>query len=307
MSRKHLITLGDLSPAELADLLTLAAEIKAKPQAWKTALLGKTLALIFEKPSTRTRVSFEVGMIQLGGHALFLGTDALQIGRGEPLSDSARVLSRYVDGIVARVHSHQSVLDLAANASVSIINGLSDFTHPCQILADYFILKEHFGRLAGLTLAYVGDGNNVCHSLMWGAVKLGVRIRVATPASYEPLADVVRATEAEARRSGFPVPEVVREPVAAVKDADAVYTDVWTSMGQEAESEKRKRDFAGYRVTSALMQAAKPQAIFMHCLPAHRGEEVDAEVIDGAQSIVFDQAESRLHVQKALLVRLLGD
>jgi ornithine carbamoyltransferase len=307
MTRKHLVTMGDLSPAELDDLLALAAEIKAKPQAWTTALLGKTLALIFEKPSTRTRVSFEVAMYQLGGQGLFLGADALQIGRGEPLPDTARVLSRYVDGIVARVHSHRSVLDLAANASVSVINGLSDYSHPCQILADYFTLRERFGKLEGLTLAYVGDGNNVCHSLMWGAVKLGVRIRVATPAGYEPLAEVVRATEAEATRLACPAPEVVREPAAAVKDADALYTDVWTSMGQEAESEKRKRDFSGYRVTAALMRGARERAVFMHCLPAHRGEEVDADVIDGAQSIVFDQAENRLHVQKALLVRLLGD
>ncbi len=306
MSPKHLISLADLSPAELTELLALATEIKAKPDAWKTALLGRSLAMIFEKPSTRTRVSFEVAMYQLGGQALFLGADALQIGRGEPLSDTARVLSRYVDGIVARVYSHQSVLDLAANASVSVINGLSDFTHPCQILADYFILRERFGRLEGLTLAYIGDGNNVCHSLMWGAVKLGVRMRVATPAGYEPLAEVVRATEAEARRLGFPAPELVRDPAAATRDADALYTDVWTSMGQEAESEKRKRDFAGYRITSTLMRTAKPQAVFMHCLPVHRGEEVDGEVIDGGQSIVFDQAESRLHVEKALLVRLLG-
>ena len=263
--------------------------------------------MVFEKPSTRTRVSFEVGMFQLGGLGLFLGADALQIHRGETLADTARVLSRYAQGIVARVFSHQAILELAENASVPVINGLSDRFHPCQALADFLTLAERFGALDGRTLAYVGDGNNVCHDLLLGAATLGVKMRVATPAGFQPEAAVVEAAREMAHNAGAPEPELLEDPRAAVAGADAVYTDVWTSMGQEAEAETRRRAFAGYGVTAELMEAAGPEAVFMHCLPAHRGEEVAAAVIDGWRSLVFDQAENRLHVQKALLIRLLGE
>jgi ornithine carbamoyltransferase len=246
-------------------------------------------------------VSFEVGMFQLGGHALYLGPGDLQLNRGETIADTARVLSRYVDGIMARVFAHQDVLDLARHGSVPVINGLSDLLHPCQVLADYFTLRERRGRLDGLKLAYVGDGNNVCHELMIGAIKLGMPIAIATPEGYEPNALIVKSAARDAMKAGLPMPEVMADPMAAVAGADVIYTDVWTSMGQEAEARARVQAFEGYQVTPQLMAAANPDAVFMHCLPAHRGEEVAAEVIDGPQSVVWDEAENRLHVQKALL------
>ncbi len=306
MGPKHLLSLEALSRADLKALLALADRVKVDPEAYREALKGQTLAMIFEKHSTRTRVSFEVGRYQLGGLALFLGSESLQLERGEPVPDTARVLSRYVDAIVARVHGHQELVDLAKHATVPVINGLSDRLHPCQALADFFTLTERFGQLEGLSLAYVGDGNNVCHELMLGGAKLGVEVRVATPDGFEPAPEIVAQARRDAEREGGPAPEVVRDPKEAVAGADAVYTDVWTSMGQEAETEKRRRAFAGYAVTASLMAAAGSKAVFMHCLPAHRGEEVAAEVIDGPASVVFDQAENRLHVQKALLIHLLG-
>jgi ornithine carbamoyltransferase len=306
MAPSHLISLETYSRGDVEWLLDLAARVKAEPGAYRQALAGRTLAMLFEKPSTRTRVSFEVAMYQLGGLGLFLGAEALQLSRGESAADTARVLSRYVDGIVARVYSHQTLLDLAQHSSVPVINGLSDRVHPCQALADYLTLRERRGSLEGLTLAYVGDGNNVCHELMLAGAKLGVRVRVATPPGFEPDVAITASATREALRLGTAPPEIGHDPTRAADGADAVYTDVWTSMGQEGETEARRLAFAGFAVTPALMAAAKPDALFLHCLPAHRGEEVAAAVIDGPQSVVFDEAENRLHAQKALLIRLIG-
>ena len=306
MKQKHLLSLKDYSRADIEEIFDLARKMKSRPGDYRKTLDGKTLAMIFQKPSTRTRVSFEVGMFQLGGHALFLGADAIQLNRGETVSDTARVLSRFVNGIMARVFAHQDILDLARHATVPVINGLSDLLHPCQALASYFTLLERRGKLDGLKLAYVGDGNNVCHELMIGAVKLGLAMSVASPSGYVPNQLIVKSSARDAQKAGTPVPAVTSDPREAVKGADVVYTDVWTSMGQEAESEARARAFEGYIVDQALMSQAKPGAVFMHCLPAHRGEEVAAEVIDGPQSVVFDEAENRLHVQKALMALLMA-
>jgi ornithine carbamoyltransferase len=306
MKQKHLLSLRDYAREDIEEIFDLAAKVKAEPRAYATALAGKSLAMIFQKPSTRTRVSFEVGMFQLGGHALFLGANDIQLGRGETIPDTAKVLSRFVDGIMARVFAHQDILDLAKHGSVPVINGLSDLLHPCQALADYFTLLERRGSLERLKIAYVGDGNNVCHELMIGAAKLGMSFAAACPNGYEPNQLVVKSVARDAQKSRAPVPVVTNDPMAAVGGADVVYTDVWTSMGQEAEAEARVQAFEGYMVSPAMMAAAHPDAIFMHCLPAHRGEEVAAEVMDGPQSVVFDEAEIRLHTQKAVLMLLLG-
>jgi ornithine carbamoyltransferase len=306
MKQKHLLSLRELSRAEIDEIFDLTDKLKADPLAYAGALRGKSLAMIFQKPSTRTRVSFEVGMFQLGGTALFLGADAIQLHRGESIADTAMVLSRYVDGIMARVFAHQDLLDLAKHATVPVINGLSDLLHPVQALADYYTLKERRGSLDGLKVAYVGDGNNVCHELIFGGVKLGMGVAVACPEGYDPNPLIVKSATREAQRGGTEPPAVVRDPMEAVAGADLVYTDVWTSMGQEAEADARIAAFDGYCVTPEMMAAASPEAVFMHCLPAHRGEEVAAEVIDGPQSVVFDEAENRLHVQKAALVLLLS-
>jgi len=307
MAQRHFLSLKDWSREEIELLFELAAAIKAEPGNYASALSGQSLAMVFQKPSTRTRVSFEVGMYQLGGQALFLGANDIQLHRGETIADTARVLSRYVQGIMARVFAHQDVLDLARHGSVPVINGLSDLLHPCQALADYFTLRERRGDLGGLKMAYVGDGNNVCHELMFGALKLGMRMSMGCPRDYQPNPLILKSAEREARKLGSPVPVVTEDPMQAVVGADVVYTDVWTSMGQEAESAQRLADFAGFQVTPEMMEMAGPQAAFMHCLPAHRGEEVSAEVIDGPQSVVFDEAENRLHVQKAVLVTLMGE
>jgi ornithine carbamoyltransferase len=307
MAQKHFLSLADWSPEEIELLFELSATIKANPENYAAALAGQSLAMIFQKASTRTRVSFEVGMYQLGGQALFLSASDIQLHRGETIADTAQVLSRFVQGIMARVFAHQDLIDLAAHGSVPVINGLSDLLHPCQALADYFTLREKRGELAGLKMAYVGDGNNVAHELMYGAVKLGMRFSIGCPSGYEPNATVLKSAVAEAHRLGSPLPEVTCDPMQAVRGADAVYTDVWTSMGQEAEAQARLAAFHGFQVTPAMMTAAAPEAVFMHCLPAHRGEEVAAEVIDGSQSVVFDEAENRLHVQKAVLVTLMGE
>jgi ornithine carbamoyltransferase len=296
-----LISLHDLVPAEIDYLLKTALRVKAHPARYRSALEGKALALLFEKPSLRTRVTFEIGMGQLGGRPLYLGPQEVGLGKREAVKDVARNLSRWVDGIMARVFSHQSVTELAEHASVPVINGLSDFEHPCQALGDYLTLFEHKGELAGLTLAWVGDGNNVAHSLIYGAARLGVRMRLATPPGYEPDRSVV----AEAQREGGKI-HLTSEPTEAVAGADAVYTDVWTSMGKESEAETRQRIFRPYQVNSQLMRLAGPEALFMHCLPAHRGQEVTDEVMDSPRSIVYDQAENRLHIQKAILLALLS-
>jgi ornithine carbamoyltransferase len=307
MAQKHFLSLKDWSREEIELLFELSAALKASPENYRAALQGQSLAMIFQKASTRTRVSFEVGMHQLGGQALFLGSNDIQLHRGETIADTARVLSRYVHGIMARVFAHQDVLDLARHGSVPVINGLSDLLHPCQALADYFTLRERRGDLTGLRIAYVGDGNNVAHELMFGAVKFGMQFSIACPKGYEPNPLIHKSAAREAQKLGSPVPEVTNDPADAVADADVVYTDVWTSMGQEAESRKRLADFHGFEVTPELMMQAGREAVFMHCLPAHRGEEVSADVIDGPQSVVFDEAENRLHVQKAILVTLMGE
>lgn len=307
MAQSHFLSLKDWSREEIELLFEMAAAIKASPESYAQALSGRSLAMIFQKPSTRTRVSFEVGMFQLGGQALFLGASDIQLHRGETIADTARVLSRYVHGIMARVFAHQDILDLARHGSVPVINGLSDLLHPCQALADYFTLRERQGDLAGLKIAYVGDGNNVAHELMFGAVKLGMEFRIGCPTGYEPNPLIYKSAVRDAQKLGTPLPQVTSDPREAVVGADVVYTDVWTSMGQEEESKKRLAAFEGFQVTPEMMAVAGKGAVFMHCLPAHRGEEVAADVIDGPQSVVFDEAENRLHVQKAVLVTLMGD
>ncbi|MEK3886473.1 ornithine carbamoyltransferase [Bacillus sp. FSL K6-3431] len=305
---KHLLTLIDLSTDEIMDILELAKELKAKQKQGEChhLLKGKTLGMIFEKSSTRTRVSFEVGMHQLGGHALFLSRDDIQIGRGESVADTAKVLSRYVDGIMIRAYSHEAVEDLAANSTVPVINGLTDDYHPCQALADLLTLFEEKGTLTGKKLAYVGDGNNVAHSLILGCAKTGVNCSVATPKGYEPKEEIIEKAKEIAKQTGAVI-EITHDPQAAVVDADAVYTDVWTSMGWEEEEAVRLEAFQPYQVNSELMGHANQDAIFLHCLPAKRGEEVTAEVIDGPQSFVFEEAENRLHVQKAIMVALMQE
>jgi ornithine carbamoyltransferase len=305
MRRKDLISIHDLTAAEVGALLVRAADIKARPREYRSALSGKILAMIFEKSSTRTRVSFEAGMTQLGGAAQFLSSRDIQLGRGEPVSDTARVQSRYVDGIMARTFAHHTVLDLAAYATIPVINGLTDLLHPCQALTDYFTMSEKFGSLNGLKLTYVGDGNNMAHSLMYGGPKCGVDVAIATPKGYEPDAGVTANARADAAAAGTKL-LVTNDRDEAVAGAHVVYTDVWASMGQEAEQAKRVRDFAGWTVSSALMARAHKDAVFMHCLPAHRGEEVAADVCDGPRSVIYDEAENRLHVQKAILVTLMG-
>jgi ornithine carbamoyltransferase len=298
---RDLLSVHDLRPEEVEFLLRLAQRVKAEPSHYRHALEGSEMALVFEKPSLRTRVTFEFGMSELGGRSLTLGSQEVGLGERECVKDVALNLSRWVSVLVARVFSHGTLRELAANASVPVINGLSNFEHPCQALGDYLTLLEHKGSLPGLTLAWVGDGNNVAHSLIYGATRLGVRMKVATPPSHEPSAAVV----AEARFEGGEI-YITEDPADAVAGADAVYTDVWTSMGQEGEAEIRQKVFRPYQVNTALMRKAKPGAFFMHCLPARRGQEVTDEVIDSPQSIVYDQAENRLHIEKAILVALLS-
>jgi len=306
VTKRDYVNENDWAPAEIEKLLGLAARIKSRPDDWRTALSGRSLAMIFEKSSTRTRVSFEAGMFQLGGLGMFLSSRDLQLGRGEPISDTARVLSRYVDGIMARTYAHSTVEDLARFASIPVINGLSDLLHPCQALADFLTVRERFGTTRGFGLCYVGDGNNVAHSLLLTGAKLGARVSVVTPPGYAPEPRVVDWAYAAASETGgsIVVTTSIEEGIAG---AHAVYTDVWASMGQEGEAAERAKIFQPYRVTRRVLGMAEPDAIFLHCLPAHRGEEVEADVIDSPASAVFDQAENRLHAQKALLVALLGD
>lgn len=303
---KDFLTLADYSKEEIEYLLHLALELKEKQQNGEryTPLSGKTLAMIFEKPSTRTRVSFEVGMVQLGGHALHLSSRDLQIGRGETIADTARVLSEYVDAIMIRTFEHEKVEELAQYATIPVINGLTDDDHPCQALADLLTIYEVKGKLQGLKLAYIGDGNNMAHALMLAAAKVGMDCAIASPKGYEPKETIVKEAKHIASESGATV-VVTNDPYEAIADADVVYTDVWASMGQEAEANERMHIFAPFQVNEALVQQAKQDFIFLHCLPAHRGEEVTEGVIDGKQSYIFQQASNRLHAQKALLVSLL--
>jgi ornithine carbamoyltransferase len=302
---KHFLTIKDVSAAEMKQIFDLSADVKKNPQKYSQSLSGKTLAMIFQKSSTRTRVSFEVGMYQLGGHALFLSANDIQIGRGETIADTARVLSRMVNIIMARVFGHDVVEDLARFGSVPVINGLSDFSHPCQAVADYFTLLEKWGSLKGRKIAYVGDGNNVCHSLLYGAAILGMHITVGAPEAYKPDDRVVDWSKHTASQTGGSV-SIFADPKEAVRDADCIYTDVWASMGQEKEYHERKAVFSGYQVNRQLFSLAKKDAVFLHCLPAHRGDEVTDDVIDGPNSDVWNEAENRLHTQKALLLLLSG-
>ena len=306
LKKRDLLSLINYKKDEIYRLLSQAMEFKRRYRrsADEKVLAGKNVALIFNKPSTRTRISFEAAVTQLGGNAIYLTSNELQLGRGETIEDTGKVLARYVDAIVIRTFAHADVEALAAAADVPVINALTDDHHPCQALADLMTIMEAKGRLVGIKLAYVGDGNNVCHSLLIGAAKMGVDFKAACPAGYEPDAEVVKTAGAEA---GGGLIEIVNDPHDAVSGADIIYTDVWTSMGQEAEAKARRRDFSGFQVNSGLLSLAKPDALVMHCLPAHRGEEISAEVLEGPQSVVFDQAENRLHVQKALLAWLIGE
>jgi ornithine carbamoyltransferase len=302
---KDFISIHDISRYEFHELLDLARDIKENPGKYQKRLKNKILALIFEKPSLRTRMTFEVGMLQLGGKAIYLSPSEIQLGKRETVEDVARNLERWVDGIMIRTFGHDNVIRLARTASIPVINGLSDLSHPCQAMADFFTLREKKGGLSEAKLAYVGDGNNVCHSLMLAAAKAGTAMAVATPKGYEPNPDIIQRALEDGREAEFSL-TLTNNPGEAVKNADAIYTDVWASMGQEGEKEERARIFAPFQVNPALMAAAKPDAIFMHCLPAHRGEEVAAAVLDSPQSVVFDQAENRLHVQKAIMLVLMG-
>lgn len=303
---RDFLTLKDFTRQEIEEMVHLGIDLKAKQKAGipTPVLEGKTLGMIFQKSSTRTRVSFEVGMYQLGGSALFLSSNDLQIGRGEPIKDTARVLSRYLDGIMIRTYSHADVEELAEYADIPVINGLTDDYHPTQVVADLITIQEHKGKLAGIKFAYVGDGNNMTHSLMIGCAKVGMDVTVACPDGYMPNSEIVALAQSYAAESGGSV-TVMHDPKAAVNGVDVVYTDTWASMGQEAEKEIRKKAFAGYQVDDTMMALAKPDAIFMHCLPAYRGMEVTDEVMESAQSVVFDEAENRLHAHKAIMASVM--
>lgn len=296
----------DFSQEEIAYMLKVAADLKRerKEGILHPHLQGKTLAMMFTKSSTRTRVAFEVGMYQLGGQALFLSSRDIQLGRGESIADTARVLSRMVDGIMIRTFSHQEVLDLAEYAAVPVINGLTDLLHPTQVLADLLTIREHKGELAGLKLAYIGDGNNMAHSLMFGGAKMGMQVVIACPDAYRPNPEIMALAEEDAKANGGKV-EVISDPQAAAEGADVLYTDVWASMGQEQEAEIRKQAFSSYQINAELLKAAAKDAMVLHCLPAHHGEEITHEVFEGPQSAVFDEAENRLHAHKAIMALVM--
>lgn len=304
---KDLLTIADIPRKKVQGLLALAKKLKAAHGKSRPSfpLKGKTLGLIFEKPSTRTRVSFEAGMNQLGGQALFLDSEKIQLSRGESLADTAKVLSRYVDGLVVRTFDQSALEQWAQHTSIPVINGLTDHCHPCQALADLLTIVEKKGRAKGLKLAYIGDGNNITHSLLEIGAKVGMHVSVGCPPGYEPDSNIVKQARAEGAQTGARI-EITHDPMVAAKNADAVYTDVWISMGQEDEHQARMTAFTPYQVNSQLMKQAKPNAVVLHCLPAHRGEEITAEVLDGPQSVVLDQAENRLHIQKAILLQWLA-
>ncbi len=305
MKYKNLISIKDLSINEIKEIFKLAERLKHESKELRTEpLKGKTLGLIFEKPSLRTRVSIEVAMAQLGGYAIYLGPDEIKLGQREAIKDVARTLSRYLDGIVARTFTHQEILELAKYSTIPVINGLSDLSHPCQALADLFTIKEKFGKKKGIKIAFIGDGNNVCNSLLYGCAKLGIDLAVATPKGYEPKKEIYKEANEAAKSSGAKIAHY-NNPSEAVCDADIIYTDVWTSMGQEKEKKARAKAFKGFQVNSKLCSNAKKVYCIMHCLPAHRGEEITDECLDGAHSIVFEQAENRLHIIKAILLLLL--
>lgn len=306
--KKDILTVGDLTKEDIENILKRSSLLKEKQKRGEThcSLIGKSLGMFFEKASTRTRVSFEVGIYQLGGQAIFLTHQDLQIGRGETIADTARVLSRYIDCLVVRTFSQKVVEELARYATIPVINGLTDTHHPCQVLSDLFTIFEKKGRLDGLKLCYIGDGNNVANSLIEGATRVGINLTLACPDGYEPLKEIVRKAIAEKEKGGSYI-EILRDPLKAAEGADMLYTDVWASMGQESEREKRLKVFSPYQVNSKIVQVAKPDVLVMHCLPAHRGEEITDEVIDGKYSIVLDQSENRLHTQKAILEMLMAN
>ncbi len=305
MALKDLISINDLSSTEIRKIFTTAAGLKANPLDYSEAMAGCSVALIFEKPSLRTRVTFDLGATQMGASCVYLDHQSVRLGERESVKDMALNLERWVDVIVVRTYSHETVIELAAHSSAPVINGLSEFSHPCQGLTDYFTLTEKVGLdLKGFRIAYVGDGNNTCHSLIFAAAKTGAHIRVGSPKGYEPEAEVLKLARRDARKTGAKI-EVVNDPFEAAEGAQAVYTDVWASMGFEAETERRREIFSPFRVTKKLMKGAEKDAFFMHCLPAHRGDEVDADVIDSRNSIVYDQAENRLHTQKAIMLLLV--
>ena len=307
MSLEHFISIHDITVDEFHHLIDLGLKLKKeKKQGIPHHILkGKTLAMIFTKSSTRTRVSFETGMYQLGGFPMFLSSNDIQLGRGESIYDTANVLSRFVDGIMIRTYDHQDVLDLAKYGTVPVINGLTDLLHPCQVMADLMTVYEHKGKLEGLKLAYIGDGNNMTHSLLYGCAKAGMDISVATPKNYEPDAEIVAGAKEDAKQTGSNI-VVTYDPVEAISGADVVCTDTWVSMGQEAEKAERIKVFGDYQINADLFSKSKDDSIFIHCLPAYRGYEVTEDVIDGPRSVIFDEAENRLHAQKAVMAAVMG-
>lgn len=304
--KRDLTSLLDLSKAELEHLFDLTDQLKADKAKYAQTLKGKSVALLFQKPSNRTRVSFEIGIYQLGGKCLYLSPREIKLGQRESVADVAKTLSRYLDALVARTNTHHDILELAKNATIPVINGLSDLYHPCQALADIYSIREKFKTFQGITVAYIGDGNNVCHSLLIGCAKVGLHLNIATPKGYEPNKKIVTQAKDLAKQTGARF-IFTNKPQEAVKEAHVIYTDVWTSMGQEREAKKRIKAFKGFQINKNLVKGADKKYIFMHCLPAHRNEEVTDEIIDGTHSIVFDQAENRMHTQKAILIFLLGE
>jgi len=303
--KKDLISISDLSKRELESLFRLTDRLKKQPQNFNRALKGKALALIFQKPSCRTRVSFEVGMYQLGGHSLYLGPGQIEIGLRESIDDVTHTLSRYVNGIVLRTFGHKNIIQMSRATKIPVINALTDLLHPCQALADVYTIREKFKNLKSVTLAFIGDGNNVCHSLLYACAKVGINLNIATPKGYEPDKKILKEALSFAKASGIKI-KLFTDPKLAVKNTDVIYTDVWASMGQEKEAAKKNKHFKGFQINKKLTSLAKKKCLIMHCLPAHRGKEITDEVIDSKNSIVFDQAENRLHVQKAVLITLLG-
>jgi ornithine carbamoyltransferase len=304
--KKDLISIESLETNAIFEILALTEAMKSDKSKYADSLKGKSIGLIFQKPSNRTRVSFEIGMIQLGGHAAYLGPHEIEMGKRESVKDVAAVLSRYLDGIVARTYKHEDILELAEYAAVPVINGLSDRAHPCQALGDIFTIKEKLGSFKGVTLAYIGDGNNVLNSLMCASAKVGLDMKVATPKGYGAPEELMKTAKSFAGVSGSKL-EFTSDAKEAANKADIIYTDVWVSMGQEKEAKKKEKAFKGFQVNDGIMKLAKAKCLVMHCLPAHRGEEITASVIDSENSIIYDEAENRMHVQKAILLKLLGN
>lgn len=305
MKKKDLLSIAGLPTGDINDILDIGKAVKKDKEKYADALKGKSIGLIFQKPSNRTRVSFEIGMVQLGGYAIYLGPSEIGMGGRESVKDVAKVLSRYLDALVARTYKHEDVEDLARHATVPVINGLSDFEHPCQALSDIFTIKEKFGTFKGITLSFIGDANNVLNSLMFAAAKVGLGMKIATPKGYEPLKKAVDAAKRFAAESGAKI-EFTHDPKAAAEGADIIYTDVWVSMGQEKEAAKRMKAFKGFQVNDDIMKLTNKNCLVMHCLPAHRGDEITDSVIDSKNSVVYDQAENRMHIQKAVLLKLLA-